>query len=242
MTLPEICEPLFQYICRLNRSSGGQHSHPQVRQEVQALLKQAAAASSADPRLAGSFEEIRTALVFFVDFMIANGHLPFAAEWNENRLAYEMQPPRMVGDQEFFDLLESALQDRHEGAESRLVVYYTCIGLGFTGMYFDQPAYLRRKMHEIKARLEQAEGMGASGQSGMRICPEAYEHVDSRNLIQKPTRPLWAFGVALAGMAIVLLVANVVLFRDSSAALNRALESISAGQADASPAGEGGVK
>ena len=40
MTLLELCDPLFQYICRFNRSArkGGHHDLIQVRQEVKAML------------------------------------------------------------------------------------------------------------------------------------------------------------------------------------------------------------
>ena len=36
--------------------------------------------------------------------MISESSLPFAAQWNQNRLAYERN--ELAGDEKFFDLLE----------------------------------------------------------------------------------------------------------------------------------------
>ena len=42
-TLLDLCEPLFQYICRLNRSArkGGSYELAQVQSEIKALLADA---------------------------------------------------------------------------------------------------------------------------------------------------------------------------------------------------------
>jgi cytochrome bd-type quinol oxidase subunit 1 len=42
---------------------------------------------------------------------------------------------QLAGDEKFFDLLEETLNDSSEDASERLAVYYTCLGLGFMGMY-----------------------------------------------------------------------------------------------------------
>ena len=84
MTLLELSEPLFQYICRLNRSArkGGNYELGQVQSEVKALLAEAKAASVGE-NLSDQFEKIELPLMFFCDFMIKESALPWARDWKE---------------------------------------------------------------------------------------------------------------------------------------------------------------
>ena len=129
----------------------------------------------------------------------------------------------MAGDEKFFDLLEETIKDRSPAANDRLAVFYTCIGLGFTGWYTSQPEYLRRKMKEIAARLQ-----AAGGGSGdiRRICPDAYEKVDNRDLVEPPGMKLAGIGIILFGLIFVLFFAYVYLYRDSAKALSTSLETV----------------
>ena len=191
MTLIELCEPLFQYVCRLSRSArkGGAFEHTQVQAEIKALLVDIKAKSAGtQPPLVESFDKIEIVLMFFVDFMIKESALPWAKEWKE--LAFERN--ELAGDEKFFDLLEDTLKDRSPSAPERLAVFYTCLGLGFTGWYTGQPEFLRRKMKEIAGRLQTATESG--GGDIARICPDAYEHVDTRDLVEPPGTKLLGIG------------------------------------------------
>jgi type VI protein secretion system component VasF len=219
MTLLELCEPLFQYMCRLNRSArkGGNYELGQVQAEIKALLADAKG-KSVGANLSEPFEKIELPLMFFCDFMIKESALPWAREWRE--LAFERH--EMAGDEKFFDLLEETLKDHSPAANDRLAVFYTCIGLGFTGWYTSQPEYLRRKMKEIAARL-QAAGMFSEAQ---RICADAYEKVDTRDLIEPPGTKLLGIAIVLVGLIIVLFVMYAFLYSDSAKALNASLQKI----------------
>ena len=61
MNLPELCEPLFQSVCRLNRSArkGGMHSHDQVRAEIKAMIGEIQAKAKADPALSAHLDKDR---------------------------------------------------------------------------------------------------------------------------------------------------------------------------------------
>src|SRR5436305_733019 len=130
MTPLELSEPLFQYVCRVNRSArkGGIYAEDQVRAEVRAILADIQAKADADPASAAQFDPRRgkllLVLMFFVDFMIRNSSLPFAGEWYD--LAREENEPN--GDERFFQLMDESLADRSEPATQRLAVYYTCLG------------------------------------------------------------------------------------------------------------------
>jgi type IV/VI secretion system ImpK/VasF family protein len=216
MSLLDICEPLFQYICRLNRSArkGGNYDLAQVQSEIKGLLAEARNRATSS-NLTESWEKIELVLMFFCDFMIKESALPWAREWKE--LAFERH--EMAGDEKFFDLLEETLKDRSPTANDRLAVFYTCMGLGFTGWYTGQPEYLRRKMKEIAARL-QATGQFADTQ---RLCPDAYEKVDTRDLIEPPGTKLIGIAIVLIGLIIVLFVAYAYLYQDASKKLSDAL-------------------
>src|SRR5881396_2656096 len=142
MTVLELCEPVFEYICRLNRMarSSASADYGIVRAELKAML--------------------------------AESRLKFAGQWHQNRLAYERK--ELAGDEKFFDLLEESMQDNSEEAAERLAFYYTCIGLGFTGMYSGQPEYLRKTMMTIAPRIRHR----VDSDQTARICPEAYTGVD----------------------------------------------------------------
>jgi len=220
MTLLELCDPLFQYICRFNRSArkGGHHDLHQVRQEVKAMLVDMKSRAQGQPGLAGQFEKIDIVLMFFVDFMIKSSPLQNAGEWQE--LAFDRK--ELAGDEKFFDMLEETLADRSEPASERLAIYYTCMGLGFTGWYTGQPEYLRKKMLECSTRIR---GLIDTDQTA-RICPESYQNVDTSNLVQPPSASLVGIGIALVGLIIVLFIANAYMYRSSSSELTRALDSI----------------
>jgi type IV/VI secretion system ImpK/VasF family protein len=221
MTLDEACEPLFQYICRLNRSArkGGSVDYAVLRSEIKGLLADVRN-RAAENQLADQYNKVEMPLTFFVDSMIAESPLGAAAEWNQNRLAYEYN--ELAGDEKFYDLLDETLADPTEAAAERLVVFYTCIGLGFTGWYAGQPDYLKQKMKEISARIRSR----ALTDRNARICDEAYRHMDTRNLIAPPGKKLIGIVIALVGLIVTLFATNMVLYRQASRELAKSLKTV----------------
>ena len=219
MRLIDLCEPLFQYICRLNRSArkGGNYELSQVQVDIKAMFADARSKSVGE-NLSEQWDKIELALMGFVDFMIKESALPWAREWHE--LAFERR--EMAMDEKFFDLLEETLKDKSPSANDRLAVFYNCMGLGFTGFYTGQPEYLRRKMKEIAARL-QAAGHFTESQ---RICADAYEKVDTRDLIEPPGTKLVGIGIALLGLMIVLFCTYSFLYHDYTTKLAHAVNQI----------------
>jgi len=218
MTLVEVCEPLLQYVCRMNRlgRKGGRTDFGVMRGEIKAIFTEMRAKAEATPGMISPYNDVELVMIFFVDSMILNSKLgsgwrPLSGELGE--LGFE---------EKFWDLLEDALKDPSDNATQRLGVFYECIGLGFTGLYTGQPDYIRRKMLEISARLR---GMIDADQSA-RLCPESYEGVDTRNLTQPPNRSIMGLVLALVALMAVLLVAYVQLFRHASNELTGSLETI----------------
>jgi len=236
MTLLELCEPLFLYVCRLNRSGrkGRSLEIGQVREEIKEILTNMKSRAAADLALTEQFEKVELPLVFFVDSMIEDSDLSFAAQWGANRLAQERN--ELAGDDRFFELLDETLEGTGDAADERLAVFYTCMGLGFTGAFIGDHEYLRRKMMQMASRVRKFMDTDETA----RICPEAYQNVDARDLIEPPGKKLVGIGIVLLGMIIVLFVANFFLFRWTSADLTDALRTIiqrgtAARSADAGP-------
>lgn len=253
MTLTQLTEPLFQYICRLNRvsrrgASARQKSNdtsfmlrtappvgtpaaaagPQsvsldyavVRADIKGIFDDMMAKSATDMRLSQQARKIELPLLFFADSMISDSTLPFAGQWNQNRLAYDRQ--ELAGDEKFFDLLDETLKDNSEDAAERLAIFYTCIGLGFTGVYFKQPEFLRKTMMGIAPRVRHL----VENDQNARICPEAYEGVDVRDLVVPPTGKMMLVGLIFAGFTLAALISYFIMYHQASSNINTSIEEV----------------
>jgi type VI protein secretion system component VasF len=249
MTLLEVTEPLFQYVCRLNRlarrsasasastgksdtmmftkgGAGGASAasapmldYGVVRSEIKALFEDLQQKPGRDSRLAAQVKQMELPLIFFVDSMISESNLSFAAKWNQNRLAFERH--ELAGDEKFFDLLEETLKDSSEEASERLAVFYTCLGLGFTGLYFSQPEYLRKTMLTIAPRIRRL----MDGDQSSKICPEAYT-ADERNLVQPPGTRLVFVGILFLCFTLAVLFAYAWMYHSAKVDLENAFKEI----------------
>jgi type VI secretion system protein ImpK len=224
MTPLELCEPIFTRICVLNRmgrAQGGLLNYDQLRSEIEQLFAGIRNTAEADPALKVQWQQLELPLIFFVDSMISESGLAVAAKWNGNRLAYDRK--ELAGDEKFFDLLDETLNDRSDEASQRLLVFYTCIGLGFTGWYGGQPEYLRGKMLDISQRIRTA----METDNTVRICPETYLNVDTRDLVEPPTSKLGGIAIVFAGLCLIVVMVEAYLFHAASLSLTESLNAIS---------------
>jgi type VI protein secretion system component VasF len=212
MTLQQLVEPLFQYLCRLNRAhrAGAAADRDLTRRELTELFEQMRRQAARDPVLQESFRQMELPLLFFVDFTIAYSGLPFARDWrrDENRLAYSVG--ERGGDEKFLDLLDKALKPGSNVSPEQIAVYYTCMGLGFTGQPPLSGPELQMKMLQLAGRLRGS--MDADVHS--RVAPDAY-HADTAPYARPPGSAFLKLAMLLVGLVLVLLVANIVLWRDS---------------------------
>jgi|GEM_PF-526892 len=248
-TLVDLCEPVFQYLCRLNRaaraalgaprntgvtafftkSAGGglaprgptlHVNYASVRTEIVSLLNQMQKRAAGDFRLSEQVRQIDLPLKFFIDSYIAESKLPFAAEWNENRLAYEQN--ELAGDEKLFDVIEETLRDRSSEATERLAVYYVFLGLGFTGPFGKQIELLRKTMNDIAPRIQHL----LETDRLSHICPDAYQGVDGTNLIEPESNRLVLVVLLFVCFSVAAVVAFVFLYSQASNALNNALDNV----------------
>lgn len=246
MNLLDLAEPIFQYVCRLNRlarrtgaASKGDTSffskpgaataapirsaaldYAVVRAELKALLEDFVSRTGNDVRLATQAKKMELPMIFFVDSMISESNLSFAPQWNQNRLAFERS--ELAGDEKFFDLLEDTLKDNSEDASERLLLFYTCIGLGFTGIYFRQPEYLRSMMQRIAPRIRHV----VEADTKARICPENYEGIDTRNLIQPPSSRMVLVTMIFLCFTLAVAATYAILYVKASRDLRASLSDV----------------
>ncbi len=253
MTLLQLTEPLFQYVCRLNRiarrgaaakstgadttfislasqtesaaraptpARGATLDYTVARAEIKALIEDMMSKATKDGRLMQQAKKIELPLIFFVDSMISDSTLAFAAQWNENRLAYDIA--ELAGDEKFFDLLDETMKENSDEAAERLAVFYVCIGLGFTGIYFKQPEFLRKTMLSIAPRIRHL----VENSQDTRICPEAYEKLDERNLVQPPSSRMVVVGLVFLCFTLAVLISYFVMYRQASKNLNDSIEEV----------------
>jgi type VI secretion system protein ImpK len=222
MNLLELTEPLFQFVCRLNRVArkNAPSDYEAVRAEIRGLFESMAGKSRSDHQLATQYQKVELPLIYFVDSVIADSRLHYAMEWNQNRLAYERQ--ELAGDQHFYELLDESLAERGEEAAERLAVFYTCLGLGFVGWNTGQPEVIKRKMVELAPRIRNF----VESDDSAKICPDAYKHTNTANLPLPVGTKLLGIVILFVGLVLVVAVANIILFQESSSNLYQALDSV----------------
>jgi type VI protein secretion system component VasF len=104
-------------------------------------------------------------------------------------------------------------------------VYYNCLALGFKGMYTGQadgPNFLRKKMLEIASRIRPL----MDAEENARICPEAYQNVDKRELEISAAPGIVRWVVVLLIMVVALLAANWIGYREATETIGKALDGI----------------
>ena len=216
------CDPLFQAICRLNRigrlQRGSTIDYAQTRTEIEEHFEVLSRVARGDISLGEQYRKVELALVCFADSMMAESALPFAAKWNNSRLAAARN--EHAGDEKFFQLLEETLQDKKPEADERLAIFYICIGLGFTGGM--QPDFLRKKMGEILPRLKAY----IDADESAFITPASYQHTNLANLPLPMAASLVPLLIILSGLLLVVVGVNIYTFHSASAELNQSLDAI----------------
>jgi len=222
MKLLELCEPIFQYVCRINRAARGGHelNYELVRSEIQHLLSQAESKANMDTGLKVLFERIRLPLIYFIDSMIVESNINFAADWDRDRLAYDDN--QLSGDEAFFDDLDEALSDTSREAEDVLLFLYACLGLGFTGFYKGQPEFIEQKINEILPRIRHLVDTDVEG----RVTPMAYNYTNTAQLYAPASNKVYFIMAAFIILVITVLGLMGFFFISASDDLSLALSKI----------------
>ena len=221
-SLVDICEPVFLYICSLNRMADKCPEiidYEKVREDIFSIFINMKLNAVNNSDFKRQLQRVILPLKFFMDSMIYEMNLPFSEKWDMNRLAYEDK--EMTGDKKFFDVMENILEEHTLDSDECLKIMYTCIGLGFTGMYKNKPEYIQALSQKILARVPELDVAKNSD-----LCPEAYKNIDKRKLIVTNfftgKKTLWIIGI----LALIWIVTDLVLYFAASGSLLSILHSI----------------
>lgn len=223
MTLIELCEPLLLKVCELNRMArlGQSQTFLETRSEIKGMLDEIQQKAGSDVKLAAQAKKLELPLTFFVDSMIGTSKLKLASEWNQNRLAAERYN-ELAGDDRFFDLLEETINDTSDDASERLAVFYACLGLGFVGALAGQHLQLKDYLSKITPRIRHLMDLDTKG----RLCPDAYNCLDTRDLIEPPGNPLVFVFILFAFLCVSTMVVYIGMYVTATRQLDTAIDAI----------------
>jgi len=215
-------EPLFQYLCQLNRLARGGYipSYAEVRRETMGHLAEISMKAEEDPGLRDHVRALKTPVNYIVDGLIVqNRLLPFRTRWHEERLGFRKDG--LAGDEAFFtEHLDPALKESPTAAGAeRMLVYYVALGLGFQGLFFNSPEKLRNYMKALQPAVRH----WLVEDRVDLLVPQAYEHLDRRDLARPPKLQT---GILLAGLVALLLSAVPLYWWLARTVIHRADEQI----------------
>lgn len=228
MQLVELCEPAFQFICKLNRIGPKGHlDFMSVRAETKEILAGIAQKAGMDRVQAAVYEKVRLPLLFFIDSMIVESGIECAVEWDSQRLAYDHN--ELSGDEAFFDQLDQILDGADPDKTELLSFYFVCLGLGFTGIYFNQPEIIR----DYIARMEPHLRGFLESDLHQRIVPDAYKFTNTANLIAAPAPKIFGILLCFLGVSLAVFIAVFLLYLNASRDLANAVNRIDQQQIEA---------
>ncbi len=222
MNLSDLYEDLFQYLCRLNRAARAevQPEYARVRAETKTLLEDINRNAGSNVQLLNQVKRLELPMLFFVDNLICTSRLKFAPQWAENRFAKERN--ELAGDERFFEFMEKDLTDVSEDAAERLVIYYTCLGLGFTGMYQAQPEQIRKYVDQIFQRIRR----WIEADPRAKITEEAYRYTDTRQLTDPPSQKIVLVAIVFVFLTLSVLAICYGLYAKAAGDLTSSIKTI----------------
>jgi type IV/VI secretion system ImpK/VasF family protein len=207
LEIVDLCEPLFVYVCFLNKCGREKKdiSFITAQNKIDDLLTELHSNLTHGTNKWRQFSKIELPLLFFIDSIICESDVSFAEEWDKNRLAYSRG--EMTGDKKFFDVLEELFNEYSVDADKCITFFYTCIGLGFTGIYKDNSEKIKYYLDRITTRIP-----GLDDENIPQIQKEVFSNVDHRNLQSKDWLTLTRIVVITIILVIAFISFNVFLF------------------------------
>jgi type VI protein secretion system component VasF len=224
MKLNELAEPLFTYICRLNRTvrlGGPAYDAAHVRTDIDAIFKKMEATAESCSQ-GEDVRALRLPLMFFVDYMISSSALPWAQSWP--RMAHEVS--EFAGDEKFFHpMLDEMLEDSSPDATERAEVFYSCMSLGMTGIYADRPDEFQALLAKVASRIRDR----MDGEDVIRVCPDAYKYTDKSELFRPVSDRMGTIAIATLGLLAAVFVVTGVVYMSHVSQVNKLIKDFISG-------------
>ena len=120
--------------------------------------------------------------------------MSIASEWQSKRLGSDPSivgenKSILVGGEAFFEQLDEILgMDVSDQTNEWLVVFYTCLGLGFQGMYYDKKEKLQEYMRALWVRCREF----MLDDDIPRLIPQPYKATIVGDVVRPPKpKPVW---------------------------------------------------
>lgn len=141
-TLEKLCYPIFQCLCNYWQLSGVTNNVEMEKfyEDITRALMEAKIQAEEDAALSREYAWIEKPLVFFIDYIVKEGHFPFSMDWRELSRNYN----ELSGDEKFFDLLSQTME--YPNYRNSFALFYIMLGLGFDGAYRFNQKYIRQCM------------------------------------------------------------------------------------------------
>lgn len=213
-------QEFFTFVARMQRwlRQGGNPVLETVKRDVWQHIERLERASRGDPLLRDVFKRVRLPIIFFVDHVVVESNTALGEAWRDKRMAFEEN--ELAGDEKFFDLTDELLGENTPVANEALGIIYNCLGLGFTGWYANQPEHIRELMETIAQRLS------GDFESLPRLSPEAYQPLDTRNLIVTARSRIGLMLLAFFSALVIAMCLSYLVFFFSTNELREALQDI----------------
>lgn len=226
--LLKLYEPLFQQICLLNRAGrkagSGDCSFDTTRQGIQTLFQQIRTNAKQESYLERQHEKLERPLVYFVDSMILDGNLELKERWMAKLLAVEWFN-EAKGNVVFIQELKKNIAELDIEAAERLVIYYVCLGLGFTGNGLLQSKQLVELMTQLRRRVTGWGLLEVDLQSRIHN-PAEHAPLDTNLGGDHNWRTLFGIGLLFVILIIGIWAAYSYLFSDGTEDLSKSIKQI----------------
>jgi type VI protein secretion system component VasF len=211
--LERICNPVLVCICNYWQyvHIGNHPAKEKFQGDIEFLLSDARANAAKIPTLSREYQKIEHSLVFFIDYMVKEGNFPFSRDWEVMARRYN----ELSGDEKFFDLMEEALKDESPDAAS---LYYLMLGLGFEGIYRNNPEYLEDALKRCGEKFPEA--LDIQSEPLVSVFPEKKQLAPRRPGFVKA---VWGTLIFSALFALIALVVNLVSFGGATSEYREAL-------------------
>jgi type IV/VI secretion system ImpK/VasF family protein len=228
--LLELYEPIFQWVCFVNRAGrkskgeAGAYNYDQARNEINRHLKDIQEKARQDNYLARQEEKLKPPIIFFINSMVGQSGLDIAQQWMTDLLTVPGYHAAR-GNVEFFKLLAQTMGDPGDDATERLAVYYVCLGLGFTGNEMKSPEEIDEFMERLRPRVKSLGLLETDLKSPISGANEHQpEVVDVRG--QKETRWVVICGILFAVFTAAGLYAYFDMYKKARGSLSESIELI----------------
>ena len=194
--LAEVFAPCFALILHLREATD--YGDPEaLRQRIKDLIARGEREAQRHGIPQDDIEQVRFALVAFLDETILSSNWPYRDQWIARPLQLELYERYDAGEV-FFTRLEKVLAEPKRYADV-LEVYYLCMTLGFKGQYqLQDQARLRALIDEARRALE-----GVPGMTENVLAPRGKPRGQVASEVRRKI-PTWALVAAAVVLGLVL--------------------------------------